>query len=175
MKKIKYFIIAAAAVAVIVCGYFFLISTGEKWFDFSAIDDSCKVYVVRNDHNVYEYVDDEHMTQKKKYLLEDEARQQLFSLLTETRYRRKIELNVFSFVPGISMRSASSSDHVNYRIIVQTADGSEIMHLLTLGCDYINPPQSGINLRITDGAWGQKLDTILENAHLIDTYFDNIP
>ena len=93
MKNKKYIIIAAAAVIAVVGLYFFLRATGDKLFDFSAVDESCAVYVIRNDHNVPKFVDDRHLTEHKKYLLDSEDAQQFFDLMNSTVYRKKLETN----------------------------------------------------------------------------------
>lgn len=170
--KKKILIFAPVAVVALVAAVLFFRVPGEKRFDFSAVDESCKVYVIRNDHNTAEFVDDEHLTQHRKYLLEGDVRQQLFSLLTDTTYLRRVSINVFTFVPGISMDSVTSHTPVDYRIVAEDNDGTEVMHIYTAGCEYINTAdETWRYVKIADRKWGQKLDAILAQAQLVDTYF----
>lgn len=183
MKNRKNIIAAVAVVIAAIAAAAFFMSlkvTGSELFDFSAVDENCSVYVIRNDKEVSDFVDDRHLTEHKKYLLDSEQTQQFFDLMNSTVYRRKFEINIFSFVPGISMTSASTHDPVNYRIIAEDKNGKEVLHILTFGCDYVtyilqNDTEISENIKITDGKWYEKMENILADAQLTDTYFDEIP
>ena len=179
MKNLKYIIIAAA-VAVGAAGLFFaLLTTGDKIFSIPAQYD--RVVVIREDSNEIRYPEDgEKMesgeiyphNRKTMYTATGDSAKQIVDYINSAKYLRRKSINIFTFVPGISMDSVSTRDRVEYRISFETAGGEELYTMITAGDDYIRGCEENDKYKkIMDGEWGPKFDAVLENAQQKESYW----
>lgn len=179
MKNKKYIIIAAA-VAVGAIGLFLaLLTTGDKLFSIPAEYD--KVVVIRADNNEIRYpedgekMDDENIypyNHKTMYTATGDEAKQIVDYINNAKYLRRKSINVFTFVPGISMDNVKTSDRVEYYISFEAADGTELYTMVTAGDDYIHGGEENAKYKkIIDRKWGPKFDAVLQNVQQQESYW----
>ena len=179
MKNKKYIIIAAA-VAVGAIGLFLaLLTTGDKLFRIPT--DYDRIVVVRRDSNEIRYPEDgEKMedgsiyphNQKTMYTATGDEAKQIVDYINNAKYLRRKSINVFTFVPGISMDSVKTSDRVEYYIAFEAADGTELYTMVTAGDDYIHGgEENATHKKIIDRKWGPNFDTVLQNVQQQESYW----
>ena len=94
------------------------------------------------------------------------------SYINNAKYLRRKSINVFTFVPGISMDSVKTSDRVEYYIAFEAADGTELYTMHTAGDDYIHGgEENATHKKIIDRKWGPKFDAVLQNAQQQESYW----
>ena len=144
---------------------------GRDYFDFSQYNEEYAVYVIREDGQIQEIVDGNHRTQHKEYLLNDIQTKELFDFIEQASYKGYKDVNIFWLHPAIkSVTRVSTTDMFNYRIILRTPSGEELLHIFTLGDDYI--AYSNEWIEITEKDWGPQVDAIIADAQLMDIYFN---
>ena len=170
MKNKKTVIKVVAVIAVAALFYLSLFTTGEKAFDMDTMAEGGEITVLRIDSSYPEYNSKEPYGLRETYLLDDAQKAELLDFIAQSRYRKRISINVFTFIPGISMDSVSSSDKVDYRIYINNDGNENETGFITCGCDYIRPIEDGYRyVKILDKNWGEKLDEIIADAQIIDT------
>lgn len=179
MKNKKYIIIAAAVVVGAVGLFWALLTTGDKLFKIPTGYD--RVVVIRADNNEIRYPEDgEKMesgeiyayNQKTMYTATGDVAKQIVDYINNAKYLRRKSINVFTFVPGISMDSVSTHDRVQYLISFENADGEELYTIDTTGDDYIcGGEENATNKKIMDRKWGPKFDAVLQNAQQQESYW----
>ena len=162
--KVVAVIVAAAAF------YLSLFTTGEKAFDMETMDTNGELTVLRIDSSYPEYNSKEPYGLRETYLLNDAQKAELLDFIAQSRYRKRISINAFTFIPGISMDSVSTSDNVDYIIQIDNGDDENQIGFVTCGCDYIRPIEDGYRyVKIIDKKWGEKLDAIIAQAQITET------
>ncbi|MBQ9845221.1 MAG: hypothetical protein IJO54_03980 [Oscillospiraceae bacterium] len=170
MKNKKTVIKVVAVIAVAAVFYLSLFTTGEKAFDMDTMAEGGEITVLRIDSSYPEYNSKEPYGLRETYLLDDAQKAELLDFIAQSKYRKRISINVFTFIPGISMDSVSSSDKVDYRIYINNDGNENEAGFITCGCDYIRPIEDGYRyVKILDKNWGEKLDEIIADAQIIDT------
>lgn len=170
MKNKKTVIKIVAVVAAAAVFYLSLFTTGEKAFDIDTMDTDGEITVFRMDSSYPEYNSKEPPGLRETYLLNEEQKAELLDFIAQSKYRKRISINVFTFIPGISMDSVSSSDKVDYRIYINNGGEENQTGFITCGCDYIRPIEDGFRyVKILDKNWGEKLDEIIADAQITDT------
>ena len=179
MKNKKYIIIVIIAVAAAIGLYLALVGTGEKLLKIPA--DYDRIVVIRADSNEIRYPEDGEKMEngyadaynyKTMYTATGDAAKTIADYLNSSKYLRRKSINVFTFVPGISMDSVGTHDRVSYYILFENAEGETVYSLSTTGCDYIVSGTEGdINKKILDRKWQQHFDTVLENAQQKENYW----
>ena len=172
MKNKKYIIIAAAAAVGAIGLFLALLTTGDKLFRIPT--DYDRIVVVRRDSNEIRYPEDgEKMedgsiyphNQKTMYTATGDEAKAIVDYINNAKYLRRKSINVFTFVPGISMDSVKTSDRVEYYIVFEAADGTELYTMVTAGDDYIHGGEENAKYKkIIDRKWGPKFDTVLQNV-----------
>ena len=179
MKNKKYIIIAAAVVVGAVGLFLALLTTGDKIFNIPA--DYDHIVVVKRDSNEIRYPEDGEKMEngyayaynyKTMYTATGDEAKQIVDYINNAKYLHRKNINIFTFVPGISMDSVQSHDRVAYYISFEAADGTELYTMVTSGDDYIHGGEENDKYKkIMDRKWGPKFDAVLQNVQQQESYW----
>lgn len=176
MKNKKMFIIlcvAVIAVILLITKPGFKTVDGKKFFNISELNDGYSVYVIRVNQEILEFDDEKVNVEHKEYLLDENQKNILINFIENAKYREHKNFNLYWLHPDIkSVTSVSTHDKFEYRIIFRMPNGNEILHILTCGDDYITCSTKDEWIKIVEKNWGSKIDEIIMDAQLMETYFE---
>ena len=112
-------VIIAAAVF-----YLSLFTTGEKAFDMETMDTNGELTVLRIDSGYPEYNSKEPYGLRETYLLNEAQKAELLDFIAQSRYRKRISINAFTFIPGISLIQRPHTKHTASQEVPTTIGGN---------------------------------------------------